>query len=166
MYALIDDFGAIETIDSAAAHISDMSVRFNYTGIPYYINNHPLEACDIIVDGNLFTFTLYANDCMAGCLLQESRYALVTENCEVLTTPSNSLEKMEVYLNPTSSTIYLKEISSEVASMQIYSVQGKLLKSYENVSSEIDISQLKPGIYFLRLVSTEGNSNTLKFIKK
>ncbi|QAA82313.1 T9SS type A sorting domain-containing protein [Aequorivita sp. H23M31] len=166
MYALIDDFEAIETIDRATVNISDMSVRFNYTGIPYYIDNRPIEVCDIIVDGDLFTFILYAYDCMAGCLLQEARYARVTEECEVLSTPSNSFEKLVIYPNPTSNKIYLRGISSDVEHIQIFSVEGKLVQSLENVSQEIDVSQLNPGIYFMQVITSEADKYSLKFIRE
>ena len=166
--ALVDDFAAIPGL-----HYVQPNIRaedgFNYTGIPYELLLHEfVEACNIEIDGDIFTFSLLAGDCPMGCSLKKSWRIQVTEDCvvTVLSTPENDVSKFVLYPNPASDKIYLKGISSEVESVQIYSVQGKLLQSLKNISTEIDVSQLKSGIYFMQLLSSEGNTSALKFIKE
>jgi|SRR5690554_973373 len=166
LYALIDDFELIADIENVEVNVYDLNTRFNYTGIPYNINNKPVEACDIEVGGDTFVFILYAGDCMSGCTETEYRFARVTEDCEVLAKPTNEFENFSLYPNPTSDKIYLKGIPTEVGWLWIYSVQGKLLQSSKNIPTEIDVSQLSPGLYFMKLVSSEGSTITSKFIKQ
>lgn len=162
--ALIDDFSEIPDIFNCYA--LGLETRFNYTGIQYYIYTEPVEVCDIIISGNQFEFVLYAGDCLAGCSYSESRYTYVTEDCEVLSTVENDLSKITIYPNPVSDKLYFSGNSSEIVSLQIFSVQGKLIRKLNNLSTEIDASHLKTGMYFVKLISIDGKINTLKFIKE
>ncbi|SRX52533.1 T9SS type A sorting domain-containing protein [Aequorivita sp. CIP111184] len=161
--ALIDDFEGISDIFNCYA--AGLETRFNYTGIQYYIHTEPVEVCDIIISGNQFEFVLYAGDCLAGCSYYESRYTYVTEDCEVLSTLENDLSKITLYPNPVSDKLYFSGNSSEIVSLQIISIQGKLIQKLNNISTEIDVSQLKAGMYFIEIKTSEGINNIQKFIK-
>ena len=68
---------------------------------------------------------------------------------------------VEVYPNPFIRNIFLNfnECDEENASIDIYSLTGVLLKSFEKNmigNVEIDLSQLKPGMYLLKLDSPNG----------
>ena len=162
--ALLDDFSEVPDINTPVAAIG-LENRFNYTGIPYYIYSDPVEVCDIIISGDQFEFVLYAGDCMAGCMYSESRFAYVTEDCEVLSVSENDPQKFSIYPNPTSSKIYVSGNSLEVASVKIFSTQGKLIQKLNNISDEIDVSQLNSGMYFVEIRTFEGVRNIRKFIK-
>lgn len=163
--ALLDDFDAIPDLFPSETDV-ELLDRFNYTGILYYIYSEPVEVCDIILSGNQFEFVLYAGDCFAGCSYSESRYTYVTEDCEVLSTLENDLSKITLYPNPVSDKLSFSGNSSEIVSLQIFSVQGKLIRKLNNLSTEIDVSQLKAGMYFVKLISIDGKINNLKFIKE
>src|SRR5690554_430703 len=166
IHALIDDFEAIPDLDNVELPLIDLDARLNYMGIPYYINGDKVEACDIQVGGDDFLFILWAGDCRSGCVFSEYRFARVTKDCEVLSAPRNESGKLSFYPNPASDKIYLNGIPLDGGSIQIYSVQGKLLVSLKTTSSEIDVSQLSSGIYFIQLISSNGSLDVLKFIKE
>ena len=166
IHALIDDFEAIPDLDNVQLPLIDLNARLNYTGIPYYINGHKVEACDIQSGGDDLVFILWAGDCQSGCVFSEYRFARVSQDCEVLSAPRNDFGKFSFYPNPTSNKIYLYGTPSEGGSIHIYSVQGKLLLSLKSLSSELDVSQLSSGIYFMQLVSSDGSREVLKFIKE
>ena len=69
-----------------------------------------------------------------------------------------------VYPNPVKSELRLKGIS-EHCQVTIYSLDGReIVSATEFEKNTIDVSFLKPGIYFLQLKS-DSNTKTLKFIK-
>ncbi|RLD62119.1 MAG: hypothetical protein DRI95_13445, partial [Bacteroidetes bacterium] len=65
--------------------------------------------------------------------------------------PSTILEENTIYPNPTKGKISIK--LNEIQSVDIMSLQGKIIKSKTNIhkGSEIDLSNLTNGIYFLRI---------------
>lgn len=166
--ALVDDFEAVPDVFYVGTHIP-IEERFNYTGIPYELEpGEFVEVCHISIEGDIFTFGIFAGDCPVGCLLSKTWDIRVTEDCEVtiLVAPENDLSKISIYPNPAKDKIYLKGFSSEITSLQIFSIQGKLIQKLNNISTEIDVSHLKSGIYFIEINTSEGNKNIQKFIKK
>jgi len=80
---------------------------------------------------------------------------------------SNSLEiSSSVYPNPSPEGIYYLncDIPENVLHMDIINAEGVIIKSYSSYSSKVDINSTSPGIYFLRVTTTNG-SRTFKLIK-
>lgn len=69
---------------------------------------------------------------------------------------------LRVVPNPVSNNFQLTE-SENVESIQIYNINGALIKTF-NVSSSYDISDLADGVYFAK-INTYTNSKTVKIIK-
>lgn len=63
---------------------------------------------------------------------------------------------VSVYPNPTTSLIYLDYEKLDVQKVNIYGTDGKLMQSKENEFSVIDLSQVKVGLYLLRVFTSEG----------
>lgn len=79
---------------------------------------------------------------------------------------TNKFENINIYPNPSSDFIYIsfEDIKTENAKLQIFDLTGKMLK--EGVLKEkIDVSNLKKGIYILRIQS-EKQVKIGKFEKK
>jgi hypothetical protein len=79
-----------------------------------------------------------------------------------------SLEVIEFYPNPLKDRLYIKSIRNNYyLDFQILSIDGKILiqKHMESPNTEIDISNLKSGIYLFRL-SNYNKSIITKLIKK
>lgn len=81
-----------------------------------------------------------------------------------LTTNVNEVRKYKLTLspNPTNSTLYIQGLSKEYNnSAVIYSIQGQLIRNTEIINNnEIDLSDLSPGIYIMKL-----NNETHRIIK-
>jgi len=73
-----------------------------------------------------------------------------------------------VHPNPAKTTLNIESKSQmEIESLSIYNLSGQLVVQIPTANGikNIDVSNLKPGIYFLRIDSDQGVSNT-KFIKR
>ena len=69
--------------------------------------------------------------------------------------------KVSLYPNPTDNRIYISGLHSE-ASVEVFSIEGKLLKSFSAVNDYIDL-ELVSGIYMLKL-KTENSSVVKKIV--
>lgn len=87
---------------------------------------------------------------------------VITDN--LLSSPDFNISNLKVHPNPASSIVNI-ETNLQVTSVEILSVLGKKLDTVKN-SKEIDISALSSGIYFLKIQTETGKSETLRFIKK
>ena len=75
---------------------------------------------------------------------------------------------LKVYPNPANDYINIQGISIDKEIMDIYNINNQLIKSInfsQTNSNQINISDLKPGIYFA-LLRNSSTSNTFKFIKQ
>jgi hypothetical protein len=72
---------------------------------------------------------------------------------------------VSVFPNPTENNLYIGSNTTfnEVA---IHNVAGTMVKEYSNVLQSINVSDLKTGIYSIRLTDSNGKSVSLRFIKK
>jgi hypothetical protein len=75
--------------------------------------------------------------------------------------------KIVIYPNPTNSTITVSTDGGKIRSLEIVSLDGKLIMSVkvDDAKREIDVSQLSNGMYLLSVVTSEGKLLTSKFIK-
>lgn len=79
-----------------------------------------------------------------------------------LSIEDNELENLVIYPNPTDGRIYLK--GDSVVSLEVYSLQGKLLKRFDNFSNYVELN-LSSGLYILKMIN-EGKSYVQKLIVK
>ena len=79
-----------------------------------------------------------------------------------MSTSENNKRKSSVFPNPTTDFINIKSEEKSILK-EIFSVEGKKIK--ESYLNKISISELKSGIYFLKINKSK-DSETIKFIKK
>lgn len=77
---------------------------------------------------------------------------------------NNVNDYLEIYPNPSSD--YISINSEDVILINVYDIQGKLLKSYNNVDgiSAIDVSDYEKGIYFMESFDKKDNKKTTKLV--
>ncbi|WP_336965480.1 T9SS type A sorting domain-containing protein [Chryseobacterium contaminans] len=75
-----------------------------------------------------------------------------------------SKDKIKIFPNPVSDFIQVSGIS-EGQIMQIYNIDGRLIKS-EIFTPKVNVSQLTPGVYILKITTKAFNSLEFKFVKK
>lgn len=88
-----------------------------------------------------------------------------TNGVSVANTPG--FENINLYPNPGTQDITI-ENALPGTTMEIYSVVGSLMQhiTLQNTSEKIDISNLAPGIYMIRLTDKEQRQASVKFVKQ
>ena len=76
---------------------------------------------------------------------------------------NESLNQPLVYPNPAYDKFRL---NTSVSTLYLYDIYGKLVKSEDNPSDEIDISSLIDGVYMIRLVDANSQNSFIKILKK
>ena len=74
-----------------------------------------------------------------------------------------SINQQLIYPNPVADKFRL---NTNVTNLFVYDVYGKLVKSHNNPSKEIDISFLSDGVYMIRLVDENSQNSIIKILKK
>lgn len=74
-------------------------------------------------------------------------------------------KKLMVHPNPFKDVLYVSDIE-EVTSVTISDVSGRVLRTIDNPSKEIDLSLLNSGLYLVNLRLKDGTQYTVKAIKK
>lgn len=72
-----------------------------------------------------------------------------------------------IYPNPAHSNFNISGIpASEIHCIQLYSMQGQLLKKYDNVNSSYSIEGIHSGFYFIEVILNDGQRRALKLLKE
>ena len=177
IFALSDDLANVQDITQVYEFPADIEERINYTGVQYFIDNFPfqgyaVEACDIrINDEQNYEFILFGGDCFAGCGVSEYRYVSISDDCSEITfsttlsTPETELSNVVMYPNPTSSVLNIEGITA-IKAIELYSTLGKQISISPNDFTRIDVSHLKNGVYFLKIIDNQNRAVIKKFIKQ
>lgn len=72
---------------------------------------------------------------------------------------------IKVYPNPFADVINIAD-ATNVKSVSVSDVSGRLLKVIDNPGSSVNLAELKQGMYFLMLTMKDGSKQTVKTIKK
>jgi hypothetical protein len=84
------------------------------------------------------------------------------DNTATLLIHENSLSKIEIFPNPASKTLNIKNINT--FDISITDTTGKIIYKIDNAPNNIDISNLNSGMYFLKIYTN--NTTTIKKIIK
>ena len=74
-----------------------------------------------------------------------------------------SINQSLLYPNPVADKFRL---NTNVSSLFVYDIYGKLVKSVNNPEDQIDISLLSDGVYMIRLVDENSQNSIIKILKK
>ena len=81
----------------------------------------------------------------------------------ILAPPGNEIA---IYPNPAGEVLWIKNLTG-YSKLEIYSVSGKRFKSFDaDRGSRINISELHPGIYFLKILLPSGEFFITRFVKE
>jgi len=82
-------------------------------------------------------------------------------------TPTLDLANLSVYPNPVSDRLNI-DYKENISNLTVYDLSGRSVKSLttNNSTNSIDVSDLKSGIYMLRIETENKDVSTVKFIKK
>lgn len=79
------------------------------------------------------------------------------------TEPLGISRKIDVYPNPTEDVVHINVLGQTFCSVQFYSVEGKLIKTY--YTADFNITELPAGIYVLQ-IQTDTTTAVIKYRKK
>ncbi|OHT46308.1 T9SS type A sorting domain-containing protein [Flavobacterium tructae] len=131
------------------------------TGKTSKTSETPLPLTTVLVDG----VTYYASQTIDGVESTE-RLAVTAKVNGSLSTPDFALPDFRFYPNPVQHNLSIQN-SSAIDEIELISVSGKtiLTKRINHTQSEIDLSNVATGFYFLK-VKAEGQIKTVKIVKK
>ena len=115
----------------------------------------------------LYTYTKYAN-CTPLAPMQD----LITEFTEAETEPFLAIDEnedsgLQVYPNPTSGELYIKQLNKTYQRASILDPLGRVIMNSFNLEREsVNISQLPSGTYILQLESAERGMKQVKIVKQ
>lgn len=90
----------------------------------------------------------------------------IKQNPNLATSETSVKEnKINVYPNPFTDTLTISDVS-KVQSVSIVDVSGRLVKTIEKPSSELQLRDLKEGLYLVVLNMKDGSKQTIKAIKR
>lgn len=135
--------------------------RVPSTGKSNKTNEVPLPLTTVLVDGT----TYYASQTI-NKIESTERLAVTAKSNGALSTSDFVLPNFKYYPNPVLHNLTI-ENSSVIDEIEIFSVSGQsiLNKVINNDHSNIDLSNVSSGFYFLR-VKSEGQVKTIKIVKK
>ncbi|MHA3789754.1 alpha-amylase family glycosyl hydrolase [Flavobacterium hauense] len=100
----------------------------------------------------------------AAISLQPGEFRIYGNKTVVLGNDEYTVQQAALYPNPTSDVFALNIPSSKV---EIYSLTGQLVKTFGQATafSTYDVSNLKTGIYLVKVTDTDNRQSTLKLIR-
>jgi uncharacterized protein (TIGR02145 family) len=75
------------------------------------------------------------------------------------------IDEINIYPNPSNKKLYLKNINSSNSLIEIFDFRGGEVLKKQNVSNYVDISNLKNGVYLVKIIDS-GKIKIAKFIKE
>lgn len=94
---------------------------------------------------------------------------MVSQNLVISTATGsrNATQKsFSIHPNPVKDKLYIKSIEN-VKTIEILNESGKIIKNLSSVKNSMyyDVSDIKPGLYFIQLTTNNGSVGSIKFIK-
>ena len=139
------------------------SFKIGYQGCPVGCQSH-----------YTYHFQVF-NDCSVDYLgysqWQEDEYPPLPDPkyCNITPTLEIAIQHYLIYPNPAIDYLYIKNMQNinQNFCIEVFSITGEKIISIQTRSNqtEIDITNLTSGIYFIRLRTNENNTRTFKFIK-
>ena len=84
----------------------------------------------------------------------------MTKNSETAGVANFASSSVKMYPNPANGTINFSTASNAILQVAVYDMLGKQVLRSDRVKSQLDISSLQPGMYFVNM--TQGTKITTK----
>jgi hypothetical protein len=134
--------------------------KYLLTGKTSRTSETPLPLSTVLVDGT----TYYASQTVNG--IESTERLEVTVKSNALGNDDFVIKDFTYYPNPVKNVLTISN-SSVIDEVTLTSIKGEMLltKQIKSLHSEIDLSNLSKGVYFLK-VKAEGTEKTVKLIKE
>ncbi len=115
-------------------------------------------------DGSLDDIRIYGraiNDGEAMALYNEANPGTVTSSIEIA--PKDII----VYPNPATDIIRIDGLDDvSLESVELFEISGRLVKSFPITSSQINVSELKTGLYLISIIQKDGSRSLSRIVKQ
>ena len=169
--------------DYAFETLSNGDVRMTFelgttvTGLVAYAwRETPFQETGMTVTGNVATIDLTGltsgNDISYGVKFvwaaggfAVTKYFTYTvgDDCSTASVEDFSANAVKLYPNPAKGVVNFSTVSNETLEVSVYDLLGKQVLRAENVQSQLNISSLNPGMYFVNM-KQGSNSSTQKLL--
>ncbi|HET8753597.1 MAG TPA: T9SS type A sorting domain-containing protein [Salinimicrobium sp.] len=103
----------------------------------------------------------YLYNLLLLCVLLFSTAGFAQSTAVPAYTPEKPIEGLSIYPNPVSgSKVYITSEKNMVKEVEIYNVLGKKVMAARITGKELDVSELTPGIYILKI--SEANTQATR----
>jgi hypothetical protein len=145
---------SVEKAISFNPELSGLSFAWNGSSTKVYVTT------DNMASGTQYTGTISVVASSAYSIPMTEPFVFEFSIAAGVSVENKTLANVVIYPNPVSEVLYIKGM--EVASINIYSITGRLMKSRSN-SNEISVSDIAPGSYILT-ASDRDNQRVRKLI--
>lgn len=76
---------------------------------------------------------------------------------DLLGIPENNIQNIVIHPNPSRDTIFIDSKNETIETLDIFDMLGKHLITLKGAIHEVDVSQLIPGVYFLKIATQNGD---------
>ncbi len=93
----------------------------------------------------------------------------IGHECTITSTTNIPQEDLQIslYPNPSSDLLRITVNSAiTIEHSQIFASNGQSMQQWDGHRTEVNISELKPGIYFMKFFTTSGEYSTIRFVKQ
>ena len=112
-----------------------------------------------------FYYTYSYNGLQESTVNNQHTYTIGT--CATLDADSFNFNKsVSIFPNPSSKSIFVKSPTYILNRLEIYSLQGTLVKKVAKNINQVDIEELSSGLYLVKLFTIDGFSTVKKLVKK
>jgi len=113
-----------------------------------------------------FTYEIVTNpDNSKTLILTDENGDIGLFGTTMLTTSSFIENNFSIFPNPASKTLFITSENLQIEQLSVFNPSGQKVMELNEITTEIDVSSLQNGIYFLKITSEEGTT-IKKFVKK
>lgn len=93
---------------------------------------------------------------------------LSNSGCRVATSLIENRNDIALYPNPATNKIHISSTSESMEWIEIVSISGKTLETHRAspTNMQLDVTHLSPGMYFLKIIDTNGGTSVRKWMKQ